>query len=377
VRTVLVVFRKEIREALRDRRALFMALVFPMVLFPLILGVVSRGSPPRGGVAPDWITVALSELPAPVSGFIRSRGDIIIVDDAGIPGGLERGKYHASVSLAHGNERKTAIAVSWDNRRSQSMAAALRLMAMLEEFGRTGSPESSRTGRFSVESRPLLSEGEGAGKMALSLLLPLLLFVFASTSPLAIAADLGAGEKERGTLEPLLALPAGRTGIILGKYLAVSLMGILGLLSFCVGTAAAFLMNPSFFGPGAMVLSMQALPAAIMAGCGLCLVLFFSALELALSLLARSIKEAQLSFVPVLILAMAGGYGAVARDPLNVPAALYHVPLLNLGLVIKQLSLDCVPVKGIVISLGWTAAYGTAFLAAARRFYTGEKILYR
>jgi hypothetical protein len=125
-----------------------------------------------------------------------------------------------------------------------------------------------------------------------------------------MAADLGAGEKERGTLSGLLSMPVRRSSIVAGKYLAIALTGTMGLISFMCGTALAFLVNPGFFGRENIRLSMDPGCAALAAGAALLLVMLFSAIELAISLLARSVREAQIIFVPVLMTAMASGYGA-------------------------------------------------------------------
>ena len=84
------------------------------------------------------------------------------------------------------------------------------------------------------------------------------------------------------------------------------------------------------------------------------LIMIFSAVEFLISLFARSIKEAQIIFIPVLMTAIACGYGAVFFDPKNISLNLFNFPILNICLTIKQLTLDIINWFGILNSLFWS-----------------------
>src|SRR3712207_8932641 len=85
------------------------------------------------------------------------------------------------------------------------------------------------------------------GKFMLSMMLPMMLIIFAASGPIAAATDLGAGEKERGTLEPLLTTQASRMSLLWGKFLAITVMGILTTLAFLGGLIISMKMSPNMF----------------------------------------------------------------------------------------------------------------------------------
>jgi len=65
-----------------------------------------------------------------------------------------------------------------------------------------------------VKNDPVNKEKAGGGVLMLKMLLPLYLIIYAITGPMAAAVDLGVGEKERGTLEPLLTTQASRMQLL-------------------------------------------------------------------------------------------------------------------------------------------------------------------
>ncbi len=131
------------------------------------------------------------------------------------------------------------------------------------------------------------------------------------------AVDLCAGEKERGTMETLLISPASRSEIVLGKFLTVMLasvltallnlvsMGLTGLrLARQVGTLAA---SPGRRAAGAAAVTLAAptLQAAFwMLVLLIPLAAFFSAVCVALAVLARSMKEGQYYMTPLYLVSL-------------------------------------------------------------------------
>ncbi len=71
--------------------------------------------------------------------------------------------------------------------------------------------------------------------------------IYAASAPIAIAADLTAGERERGSLELLLCLPVDRGIITAGKFIAGALFGFLGVLSFAGGILISLALAPGLF----------------------------------------------------------------------------------------------------------------------------------
>ena len=193
------------------------------------------------------------------------------------------------------------------------------------------------------------------------------------------AIDMAAGEKERKTLEALLASPARRTDLVLGKILA------------CVTAtyATALLTTASLFfslkrGGMAMkgmekltgnvptdpqtisLMLLTLLPVAIMAG----------ALMLAIALMARSFKEAQSYLTPLIMLvifpSLLGGLPGMELTPV-----LSLIPIFNSSQLLKSILQGDVPLLSFVITNLSNVAYAALCFLLAVRSFNNEKVLFR
>jgi sodium transport system permease protein len=142
-----------------------------------------------------------------------------------------------------------------------------------------------------------------------SQLFPFLPVMMCLTGAFYPAVDLCAGEKERGTMETLLISPASRSEIVLGKFLTVMLASvmtaILNLVSMGL-TGVKLAHHVGALAAGANARSHPALiaPPTMQAACWMALLLiplaaFFSAVCVALAVLARSMKEGQYYMTPL------------------------------------------------------------------------------
>ena len=293
---------------------------------------------------------------------------------------LKQRKVLAAVTVNGDSEEE--IIITADNSRRESVSAASVIGSLFA--AQSGAEETGVNAGgggeplFSVSSRALYPPEIGSSMLTLSIILPLLLMTFTSVSTTAVAADLGAGEKERQTLEPLLANPASRIQILAGKFLAVTIMGIAGVLSFTAGIVISYCINPDFLGTGPLVFTVKGIPLAVLCIQTLFLSMIFGSAELALSIFARSLKEAQLMFIPLLMVSMACGYSVTMITPESSAAEiLRHIPLVNIGLLIKELSLGTASAAGIIVTLTWSVLYITLFLAASLAFFSSEKVILR
>jgi sodium transport system permease protein len=370
IREILTVAGKEIRGMLRDRRALFMAFIFPMLLFPALFSVAVNDNSAASMMTPERIRYSISGSGVLSASLAAAQRNTLQVPSNDPESSLKRGEIHVILRDESAGP-SGAISIIHDNTRQSSISSAAFFQGLLEEHAAAMNPSPRRKIAVTGTSE----SAAGSGTLLLSILLPAAPVVFASLTPIAMAADLGAGEKERGTISGLLSMPVKRSSIVAGKYLAIAMSGTMGLISFMCGTALAFLVNPGFFGRENIRLSMDPGCAALAAGAALLLVMLFSAIELAISLLARSVREAQIIFVPVLMTAMASGYGAFFHDPKALPALLRHVPVLNLSLTVKQLCVGTADPSIILPALAWSIFYIMLFLATALFLLGGEKII--
>lgn len=200
--------------------------------------------------------------------------------------------------------------------------------------------------------------------------IPLVLILMTITGAVYPAIDLTAGERERGTMEALIATPAPRFALLLSKYVAVVCVAILTALANLFATWITL----SFGGLGQALLGkngfsiwmlVQILPLLVIFAS------FFSAILLALCSFARSFKEAQAYLIPVMLLSL--GPGLITLMPnVQFTTLLGVVPLVNILLLSRDIMLgqsSLVPAFAAVFS---TIIYACATLVVASRLFGAE-----
>jgi ABC-2 type transport system permease protein/sodium transport system permease protein len=213
----------------------------------------------------------------------------------------------------------------------------------------------------------------GAPPFSLAALIPLILVLMTVTGAVYPAIDLTAGERERGTLETLIAAPVPRLGLLLAKYVAVLTVAILTALinlfamtitAHSTGLAASLFGGGMTFDVVIKVLLLLVLFAA-----------FFSAILLAITSCARSFKEAQAYIIPLMLLCLVPGVLCLMPS-LEFKTWMAVTPLVNIVMLGRDL-LEGSVVGGLAIAaVCSTLFYIAAAIAVAARIFGTDAILY-
>ena len=236
-----------------------------------------------------------------------------------------------------------------------------RAFALLEEMDPV---EVARDGEEKPKARSAIS---------MASLIPLILVLMTITGAVYPAIDLTAGERERGTLETLMAAPIPRMGILFSKFVAVLTVAVLTASLNILGMAAtiwAFQLD-SFLGDTGFTLG------ACLKVFGLLILFasFYSAVLLAVTSYARSFKEAQSYLVPIILLSMAPGLMAMTPG-LTLEGPLCVTPMVNILLLGRDvLQNNVLPVPSLIAIVSTLFYTGLSILMAARIFGT-DAILY-
>ncbi len=383
---IIIIGKKELKDILRDKRAVFISIIIPIILFPLIFSAMNANLKKASGKIEKNLTISIIGESKLLGSYLEQSKNISIHNYSDPIIKLKKGRVYAIVHFPPNcdqriiTNKKTTITIIVDNTRNASLASYTMLAAFFKLYSNNLIPDLKQKNimaPLSIQKQTLETSKIGNSKLALSILLPLLLIIFTATSPLAVATDLGAGEKERGTLEPLLVSPPARLDLLLGKLVAISIIGTIGVVSFIAGVIISFAWNPDFFGKTGITLTLTSVPIIIIICVTFILIIFFGSIELALSIFARSSKEAQIFFIPILMISLSCGYGVTLIDPKNIDNFYWHMPLINICLLIKELSLNIVSIRHIFITLFWAGLYIIiAFLFSLKMFFS-EKVLFR
>ena len=217
-----------------------------------------------------------------------------------------------------------------------------------------------------------------------SKMFPALLVIMALTGAFYPAIDLGAGEKERGTMETLLISPAKRVEVVLGKFATIMLFStataLLNLLSMgLTGQQMSAVMSDGVANRVSLDFPGLA-PLAWLVILLLPLSALFSALCLALATFARSTKEGQYYLTPLLMVVM--GLTMFCLSPAVEMTPLYSViPVVNVALLLKGLLLNSASSGNLVVYaipvLISSIGYSMLALWWAIELYNSEDVLFR
>lgn len=240
--TVWAVIRKEAREMARDRRVLAGTLLGPILIVGLFVFLIGGLESSLGG--PKQLPLAIVG-PAPDLGGSKEVEVKPVASEAEGIRLLRDGKVRLVVSTEPQAGGHAVVRAVYDPAETMSRLALAAVEKGVEQSNRRhtlsiladlGVPES-KASPYSVESRPDRSP-EGLGASTIASMLPYLVVLWAFYGVMSSVTDMFAGEKERGTLETLVATPARREGLALGKLASLFALSLLSSLSTFVAVIA-------------------------------------------------------------------------------------------------------------------------------------------
>ena len=391
MRDIYRIFWKELVQVFRDRKLVFSTLILPVLLMPifmfgpsLVLQRLLQGAQERKQ------EVAVLNLPEEALRALEQAG----LSPKAHPdpeGAVREGKYPVGVRYEQGVYRvygrlasgltESQVAVE----KVKGALQALKEARVAEALKRAGfSPEILSP--FALEVVDASPEGEKRTGL-LGFLLPFFLVVFVLSGGQVVAVDATAGEKEKGTLEALLAAPVPLLQIALGKTLATVAMALLSGISGLVGLALGGALTGRF---GSLLSGGEgqalALGGQVSLDWGSFLALFLSAFLLALfmgavmvglGLYARSFKEAQSYMAPLQLLVLLPLIFLQFRGFFELQTWHHLVPLFNVALLMDALLKGSASPLQAGLTWGSTLVYAGLALLVAVRVFSREEVVFR
>ena len=383
---VRAVWRKEFTDAMRDRRSLMSALLYP-ILMPLMMtlmfGALARL---EGSERPLELPITGSERAPNLVAWLEERG-VIVVD---APSDPEAAVRNGDVDLVliidedyaehFRSVQPAAVRLLRDSSRTASGSSIGRTRNLLRQYSnqvavlrlvaRGVSPGVMQA--VQIDELDLATPEQSAAR--LFAMIPMLLILGAFIGGLNVAIDTTAGERERHSLEPLLVNPVSRTALTAGKWLTTCLFGLVA----SVLTLIAFLFMMRFVPleqlemqlnlgyPQLLLMVVAVAPVALLA----------SGLQMFVATFSRSFKEAQ-TYVSVLIfLPMIPGM-VTQIYPLQPAAWMMAVPALSQQLLLVDvMGGEAVSIPGLAGSAAATTVLAFLFLALTSRMLSQEKIIF-
>lgn len=319
-KTILTVLKKELRDHLRDRRTAMMIFVSSIAVGPLVLIGMSYFISSIEEKAEKKEVFVQNVMYSPQLANFFARQDFTIKEPKpDFRALIGQGKHDAVLVIPKDFAEKfvtgrAEVELVYDDTRQDASGQSIGILRrLITAFNREVSTQRLIARGVSpnllraVEVQDT-NMGTPAQRAAMLLfIIPWLTLIVGITGCMAVAIDMTAGERERGSLEPLLMNPIPRSGLIIGKWLAVACYGMGIVLLLLAGFAATLT-----FYPLPKIASVVSLSAAQYLGFAVMLLPFTPAigsLQMLIATFGRSFKEAQtyvsylytaVSFVPII-----------------------------------------------------------------------------
>lgn len=315
-----IVLRKELLDIVRDRRSIITALLVPLILYPMMFGLMGSVMN-KVNKETTTNTTIMVEGPAGLSDYLMQNvfngvAGISLVEADDAVAALENGDVKvvlrfgqdALSSLQQGGKVDTTLI--YNENKSASSASLSYVQTYLNAYNESAAEKKlSEMNITLADLKPftanVMTVDELTGKkannagMMLSMILPMLVTIYLSIGGMAVATDIFAGEKERHTMEALLCTRAGRNDILIGKFAAVVIYSLVAVVSSISGIVVAYLAFPDTMNMGAADIlgtaqgfSIPWQSAVFTITAIALLAMTFAAIQVIISCWARTVKEA-------------------------------------------------------------------------------------
>ena len=396
-----VLLVKEIKHLFRDTKTIVQTVVVPTFITPLLIGAIF------------WYvgSIATEETKKTYEISVYSSADSLLIDDLNDSDRLaitKEGSLEAVIDAVTFDESEIGLAFddAFVNDLTSNNSAQLTIYSKdIDTFSQAKSivsnivddyEESIRNNRLellnldenyvnpiTINEEDLTTEEESAGSI-FGALLALFFVMYVISGSMYPAIDLGAGEKERGTMETLISTNISSVDIIIGKMLSVTSSAILtatfSMLGFAIPILVIFLfyadsVNEYLFG----LLSAIVNPVALIGVFVLIIPLsvFMGAFLLAISVYAKTPKEAGLLLGNVLIVFIIPCYVPLINPGLELDFVGALIPCYNLALITNNLIAGTVDWFLYSVALLSTIVYCIVAIYITYIMFDDENVIFR
>ena len=396
-----VLLVKEIKHLFRDTKTIVQTVVVPTFITPLLIGAIF------------WYvgSIATEETKKTYEISVYSSADSLLIDDLNDSDRLaitKEGSLEAVIEAVTFDKSEIGLAFDdsfFDDLTSNNSAQLTIYSKDIDTFSQAKSivsnivddyEESIRNNRLellnldenyvnpiTINEEDLTTEEESAGSI-FGALLALFFVMYVISGSMYPAIDLGAGEKERGTMETLISTNISSVDIIIGKMLSVTSSAILtatfSMLGFAIPILVIFLfyadsVNEYLFG----LLSAIVNPVALIGVFVLIIPLsvFMGAFLLAISVYAKTPKEAGLLLGNVLIVFIIPCYVPLINPGLELDFVGALIPCYNLALITNNLIAGTVDWFLYSVALLSTIVYCIVAIYITYIMFDDENVIFR
>ncbi|MDT8716769.1 ABC transporter permease [Clostridium sp. 19966] len=387
----LVVLKKELIDIFRDKKTIIFSLLLPILIYPAMFGIMDYAMKDSQNAIQKLSVGIVDSGKSQIENVLENSGKFKTETTGDLNKELKSGKISAIIQIPDNfdtdvsNEKSTNIKIIYDETSTNSMSASDSIKAFLNTYyneivnqriEKRGLDKNIIT-PFTVDtvSNNSKAQNDDGGISTFILgFIPTMIIIFIFVPTMAVCADLGAGEKERQTLEPLLTTSASRSAIMWGKVAATSVVGFITLI---VSLIAMFMSINFVFSGAAKAVHLNILSAILIAVFSLIILITIASIEIAISIYARSTKEANSYLGGLVIVVFILAYLPYMMDAKSIKFLYFNVPITNVVCVMKEFMVGMYNITHILVVAAWVLVYIAASVVFASAMFNREKIISR
>lgn len=381
------IIRKEFNRFFTDRRLVMTAIILPGLMIYLLYSFMGSAMSNMYSVEDDFApTVYAVNAPASIAALAQEAGMTLtdvspqeaegvraqIVDKQAELLAVFPADFDAQVAAyAPGAGEAPNIELYYNSTDADSSQAHAMFAALLDGY------ESSLVNKFDVNrgvNADLASERDTAGQI-FSSMLPLLMMVFLFSGCMAVAPESIAGEKERGSIATLLVTPLGRGELAMGKVISLGCISLLSGASSFLGTMLSL---PKLMGAGDVALEAAAYGAGDYAALFAVIastVLLLTGMIAVLSAFAKTVKEASMLVMPLMIVSMLVGVTSMFGD-VHAQLGWYCIPLYNSVQCMSGVLAFSASAAAVGVTVAVNLALAACMTLILRRLFNSESVMF-
>lgn len=390
----LTVLKKELLDIFRDKKTLVFTLILPILLYPLMFKFMSSSMQKTQQDVEKEINIVIDgdsnslmaktltsleniktpKVESPTEALKKGDIQLIVKIPENFDKDISEGKQASIELLIDEESNKSMLASSMVNSVYDTYKEAI-VQARLNEKG----IDPSILKPFDIEVKSGINvdtdKVNGVASMLLTMI-PTLIVILMISSTVGMAADLGAGEKERFTFEPLLSTSAKRDALLWGKIAALCTVSFTALMANLVVMIVSMQKFMSF---GTDALNFKLTPSTIIGMLIVCVLLLVTlcSMQISVSLYARSTKEANSYLTAITMPTMLLAFIPYIMDAKNINPVFFNIPITNSICLMKEFVVGIFNVKHIAIVLGWHIVYIVAAIIFAKFMFSKEEVIFR
>lgn len=391
------ILKKELIDIIRDRKTIAFTILLPILIYPVLFQVMSVTMKSSQEDAKKEINIVINgDKDSNLSKLLTSQENIKEKNYDNPKKALKDGDLQLIINIPSNvdeeieNGNSVDLEILIDDQSEKSTIAGSIVESLINDYSK--SIVESRLSELNVDSKILnpinietksgINEDGTNNSNANTILgmIPALIVIMLLSPTMGLAADLGAGEKERGTFEPLLSTSVNRNSILWGKITTISIVSVLTLLLSMVSLLVSFkgFVNSVTEGVGESInLNINIITILFIILFCIFIIIFISTLQVVISISARSTKEANTYLSGLIIPIMILAFIPIYMDVKNIGIIFFNIPIINSICVMKEIMIGIYNTTHILIVLAWHIFYVALALIVAKILFSREELIFR